>query len=177
MEKENSPGCRQGGHKKLISIVDIFKKTSDDKALTLFNSIAVSDEDKFISLKEMNLTTKQYYSRIAGLTNAGLIKRYKGKYSMTLLGKVFYDSQMTIGKALNDYWKLKAIESIEMSSSVTLPREDLSKIVDTLIDNKQIKDIVMKTFFSNSDTLKEPQNSQQKLQQKQNEELELEKLV
>jgi predicted transcriptional regulator len=162
----------------LISIVDILKKTSNDKALTLFNSIAISNGDKYISLKEMNLTTKQYYSRIAGLTNAGLIKRrHKGKYTLTLLGKVFYDSQMMIGKALKDYWKLKAIESIEMSSSVTLPREDLSKIVDTLIDNKQIKDIVMKTFFSNSDTLKEPQNSQQKLQQKQNEELELEKLV
>ena len=167
----------------MISIVDILKKASDDKALTLFNSIAVSDGDKFISLKEMNLTTKQYYSRIAGLTNAGLIKRYKGKYSLTLLGKVFYDSQMMIGKALKDYWKLKAIESIEMSSSVTLPREDLSKIVDTLIDNQQIKDIVMKTFFSNSNTVKDYHHywqqptSQQKLQQKQNEELELEKLV
>lgn len=175
--------CKQGGHEKLISIVDILKKTSDDRALTLFNSIAVSDGDKFISLKEMNLTTKQYYSRIAGLTNAGLIKRHKGKYSLTLLGKVFYDSQMTIGKALKYYWQLKAIESIEMSSSVTLPREDLSKIVDTLIDNQQIKDIVMKTFFSNSNTVKDyhqywqQPTSQQKLQQKQNEELGLEKLV
>jgi hypothetical protein len=82
-----------------------------------------------------------------------LIKRHKGKYSLTLLGKVFYDSQMTIGKALKDYWKLKAIESIEMSSSVTLPKENLSKIVDTLIDNQQIKDIVMKTSFLNPDTI------------------------
>jgi hypothetical protein len=139
----------------LISIVDILKKTSDDKALTLFNSIAISDGDRYVSLKEMNLTTKQYYSRIAGLTNAGLIKRHKGKYSLTLLGKVFYDSQMTIGKALKDYWKLKAIESIEMSSSVTLPKEDLTKIVDTLIDNQQIKDIVMKTSFLNPDTIEE----------------------
>src|ERR687898_2715513 len=130
----------------------ILKRTSDEKTLVLFNSIAISDGDRFTTLRKINLTTKQYYSRIAGLTNAGLIKRYKGKYSLTLLGKVFYDSQMMIGKALKDYWKLKAIESIEMSSSVTLPRQDLSKIVDTLIDNQQIKDIVMKTFFSNSNT-------------------------
>src|ERR671918_1776441 len=95
------------GHEKLISTVDILKKTSDDKALTLFNSIAVSDGDKFISLRQMNLTTKQYYSRIAGLTNAGLIKRYKGKYSLTPLGKVVYDSQMIISKALTYYWKLR----------------------------------------------------------------------
>ena len=145
----------------MISIVDILKKTSDDKALTLFNSIAISDGEKFISLKEMNLTTKQYYSRIAGLTNAGLIKRHKGKYSLTLLGKVFYDSHMTIGKALKEYWKLKAIESIEMSSSAALPKEDLSKIVDTLIDNRQIKEIVLKKLFSNPDTIKEYHHYQQ----------------
>src|ERR687891_2973182 len=134
------------GHEKLISIVDILKKTSDDKALTLFNSIAISDGDKYVSLKEMNLTTKQYYSRIAGLTNAGLIKRHKGKYSLTLLGKVFYDSQMTIGKALKEYWKLKAIESIEMSSGATLPEGELIQLIDVLITNHQIKDILMKSI-------------------------------
>src|ERR687891_1343491 len=134
------------GHEKLISIVDILKKTSDDKALTLFNSIAISDGDKYISLKEMNLTTKQYYSRIAGLTNAGLIKRHKGKYSLTLLGKVFYDSQMMIGKALKDYWKLKAIESIEMSSGATLPEGELIQLIDVLITNHHIKNILMKSI-------------------------------
>ena len=99
------------------SITSILKKISDDKALTLFNSIAVSNGDRYIPLREMNLTTKQYYSRISGLMDAGLIKRHKGKYSLTLLGKVVYDSQMVIGKALDYYWKLKAIESIEMSYS------------------------------------------------------------
>ena len=65
--------------KRLPSITDVLKKISDDKSLTLFNSIAVSNGDKYIPLKEMNLTTKQYYSRISGLINAGLIKRHKGK--------------------------------------------------------------------------------------------------
>jgi hypothetical protein len=59
---------------------------------------------------------------------------------------VVYGSQMTIGKALQYYWRLKAIESIEMSPSVTLPKDDLSKLVDTLIYNQQIKDIVMMSF-------------------------------
>ncbi|MGI8834047.1 MAG: hypothetical protein ACR2IS_15600 [Nitrososphaeraceae archaeon] len=62
------------------------------------------------------------------------------------MGKVVYGSKMTIGKALQYYWRLKAIESIEMSPSVTLPKDDLSKLVDTLIDNQQIKDIVMMSF-------------------------------
>ena len=133
----------------LPSITSILKKISDDKALTLFNSIAVSNGDRYIPLKEMNLTTKQYYSRVSGLLNAGLIKRHKGKYLLTLLGKVVYDCQLTIGKALTYHWKLKAIESIEMSASVKsgLPEGELAKLIDTLIDNHQIKDILMKSIL------------------------------
>jgi hypothetical protein len=116
--------------------------------LTLFNTIAVSNGDKYISLKEMNLTTKQYYSRISGLLNTGLIKRHKGKYSITLFGKVVYDTQMIIGKALTHYWKLKAIESIEMSSNVRLPKEELTQLINTLIDNYSIKDILIKEPLS-----------------------------
>ena len=40
------------------SITSALKRISDDKSLTLFNSIAVSNGDKYIPLKEMNLTTK-----------------------------------------------------------------------------------------------------------------------
>ena len=78
--------------------------------------------------------------------DAGLIKRHKGKYSLTLLGKVVYDSQMVIGKALDYYWKLKAIESIEMSSGASLPGGELSQLLNALIDNHRIKDILMKTI-------------------------------
>ena len=97
----------------------------------------------------MNLTTKQYYSRVSGLLNAGLIKRHKGKYLLTLLGKVVYDCQLTIGKALTYHWKLKAIESIEMSAPVKsgLPEGELAQLVDTLIDNHQIKGILMKSMY------------------------------
>jgi hypothetical protein len=130
------------------SITSILKKISDDKALILFNYIAVSDGDRYIPLREMDLTTKQYYSRISGLLNAGLIKRHKGKYSLTLLGNVVYDSQMIIGKTLAYYWKLKAIESVETSASVTtgLPQEERVQLINALIDNHQIKDILMKTI-------------------------------
>ena len=52
---------------------------------------------------------------------------------------------MTIGKGLNYYWKLQALDSIQTSSSAGLPKEEISKLVDTLIDDYQIKDILMKT--------------------------------
>jgi hypothetical protein len=128
------------------SITSVLKKISDDKTLVLFNSIAVSSEtDRYIPIKQMNLSTKQYYSRISGLTDAGLVKKRKGKYFLTLLGKVVYEVQMIIGKTLSYSWKLKVIESIEVSTS-----EERTQLIDALIDNHQIKDIFMKSISNPS---------------------------
>jgi hypothetical protein len=127
------------------SITSVLKVISDEKALALFEKIVVSDNnnDRFISLKEINLTTKQYYSRLFGFLKAGLIKRHKGKYIPTLLGRVVYESQMVIEEALSNYWKLKVIDQIEMSNS-DLPTEVVTRLINALIDNHQIKDVLMK---------------------------------
>jgi hypothetical protein len=46
--------------------------------------------------------------------------------------------------ALNDYWKLKAIDSLETSiNSSGLPDDERKKILDTLIDNRHIKEILL----------------------------------
>jgi hypothetical protein len=135
----------------LISIVDILKSISDDKGLILFNTIALANGESEIQIRKMGLTSKQFYSRISKLTKADLIKRKYGRYSLTVLGRVVYEAHTTIGKALTYYWKLKAIESIETSPSIELPKDDLAKLVDTLIDNHQIKDIIRKTSFLNDD--------------------------
>jgi hypothetical protein len=139
------------------SVSAILKKISDDKTLTLFNSIAISMGDRNIHLREMSLTSKQYYSRISGLMAAGLIRRQRGKYSLTLMGKIVYDAHLNIGKALSYYWKLKAIESIDMSSPGTrLAREELIQLINTLIDNHFIKDFLIKESLLH--TLEHQQN-------------------
>jgi hypothetical protein len=128
------------------SISYILKKISDDKALTLFNNIALSKDSDLVPLKEMNLSTKQYYSRISGLASAGLIKKRQGKYTLTALGKVVYNAHTVIGKALGYYWKMKAIESIQMSSGQELAKEDMLQLIQSLIDNHQVRDILLKSL-------------------------------
>jgi predicted transcriptional regulator len=135
------------------SITSVIKKISDDKALILFNSIAVSsssNNERQATPKEMNLSTKQYYSRISGLQNAGLIKKHEGKYSLTLLGHVVHGSQMIIGQTLSCYWKLKALEAIEMSTNSDFPNEEKTQLINALIDNLQIKNILMKSISNPS---------------------------
>ena len=127
------------------SITSVLKVISDEKALVLFNNIVVSgnDNDRFISLKEINLSSKEYYSRISGFLKAGLIKRHTGKYIPTLLGRVVYDSQMVIEEALSHYWKLKIIDQIETSHS-DLSTKEVTRLINALIDNHRIKDVLMK---------------------------------
>ena len=140
------------GQSPAPSISLILRKISDDKALTLFNSIAVAGEgDKHIQLKQMDLTTKQYYSRISGLVGVGLIKRLKGRYSLTALGKVVYHSQMIIGKSLSYYWKLRAIESLESEHSIgpsDFSIEEKKQVIGALIDDIHVKDILMNSVSS-----------------------------
>jgi hypothetical protein len=137
------------------SITSVLKVISDERALVLFNNIVVSanNNDGYVSLKEINLSPKQYYTRLSGLLNAGLIKRHKGKYIPTLLGKVVYDSQMILGEALSHYWKLKVIEQIELSDP-DLPTEEVLQLINALIDNHRIKDFIMKPANVASDEAK-----------------------
>jgi hypothetical protein len=101
----------------------------------------------------MNLSTKQYYSRISGLTSAGLIKKKQGQYHLTSLGKVVYNAHTVIGRALSYYWKMRAIESIQSSAGLELAREDMLMLIQSLIDNHQIRDILLKSL-PNTDALK-----------------------
>jgi hypothetical protein len=127
------------------SITSVLKVISDEKALVLFNNIVASDNsnDGFISPKKINLSNKQYYSRLSGLLKADLIKRRKGKYTPTMLGKIVYDSQLIIVEALSHHWKLKALDQIETSNS-DLPTGEVKRLIDALIDNYRIKDVLMK---------------------------------
>jgi hypothetical protein len=48
-----------------------------------------------------------------------------------------------IGNTLKDYWKLKAIDSLDISTSTGLPQQEHDKILNTLIDDHQIKQILL----------------------------------
>ncbi|HZC48208.1 MAG TPA: hypothetical protein VE244_04010 [Nitrososphaeraceae archaeon] len=113
---------------------------SDKESLELFRFIAINNEDSDGLRTKTNLTRKQYYSRLSRMTKVGLVKRKKGKHSLTAFGKVIYDAQTIIEKAVNNYWTLKAIDSIEVSND--LPAEERTKLIDSLLDNSHIKEIL-----------------------------------
>lgn len=124
------------------------RSISDGMALDLYKTIANSSgaTGEFLQSK-IKISRKQYYSRLSNMARAGLIKRKHGRYSLTAFGKIVYDSERSIENAYNIFWKLKAIDSIGVSNE--LPKEEYSKIVEALIDNYEIKDILMKSGRTN----------------------------
>jgi len=127
----------------MTTVGEILKIIVNDKSLVLFNTIALSNCDSDICIKALKLTRKQYYSRLSALLKTGIVKRVKGKYSLTAFGVIVYQAQGLIGKAVDEYWKLKAIDSIR-SGNDNLLQEQLHTIIDKLIANQEIKNILLK---------------------------------
>lgn len=130
-----------------ISKVAVLQATSDKRATNILKNIASSDSNSDILITQLKLTRKQYYSRMSSLIKAGLVKRQKGRYLLTAFGKIIYSAQVDletkIENALNNYWKLKAVDSLEMPS-----REERDKVISILIENDEIKGILTKDSLS-----------------------------
>lgn len=115
---------------------------SDDESLLVFKTIALTSPDSNSLRRKSKLTRKQYYTRTSRLIRAGLIKKRNGKYFLTAYGKIIYDAQKIIENAHANYWKLKAIDSLEVSDDERSIKER-RKIIDTLLDDKEIKESLL----------------------------------
>jgi predicted transcriptional regulator len=127
---------------KSQSTASVLKSIADDKSIELFTIVALEKVDSRNLKGKIKLTRKQYYSRLSRMTRAGLLRRKDGKYILTTFGRIVYESTLTVENALANYWKLKAIDSLETSSEV--PKEEQQKLIETLLDNEEIKGILVK---------------------------------
>jgi hypothetical protein len=121
-----------------IHLANILKSISDDKSLSIFQLIANGETT---NLKKLDLSSKQYYSRISAMMETGLIKRRSGIYYLTPFGKVIYCCTKLAKIALDNYYNLKAVESTEGSD---FSNEEFNKLVNALIDNQQVKEFLTK---------------------------------
>ena len=112
------------------------------KSLKLFNGIATKGGNSEDLSVQLILSRKEYYSRMSRLMKTGLVKRKNGKHFLTAFGKVVYDAQVTIKKAVESYWKLKAIDSIDFSDVFIVNERD--KLIHILIDDVEIREMLSK---------------------------------
>jgi predicted transcriptional regulator len=131
------------------TIQDILSAISDDKSLAIFRVIAEQDTsgvESHIISRDLQLTRKKYYRRLADLMRNGLIIRKDGsrKYILSSLGKVVYSNLLSIQYIVDNIWKFKAIDAIEVCDDEIY--KDIGKIsnglVDTLVHKEYIKAIL-----------------------------------
>ena len=151
----------------MISTAGIISAISDDEALSLFKAIALSENDcSSILITKLRLSRRQYYSSMEKLMNAALVRRINGKYSLTSLGKVIFYSYEKIETAIKYHWKLKTVDSILMSANVELPAEECRRIIDNLIDNNEIKAVLISNNICESQCYASSEQKQQEEQQR-----------
>jgi predicted transcriptional regulator len=124
-----------------VSVEDVMKAVSDTKSLDMFRSIAKGSIESEVLKQTKGLSKKQYYFRMRQLLKAGLVQRSKGSFSLTCLGAVVYHAQLIVEKGVNNYWKLKAIDSIQ--SSVEIGEHERMKLIKTIIDDSGIESILV----------------------------------
>lgn len=108
----------------------------------MFTAIATkagNSEDLSVKVK---LSRKEYYSRMSRLMKTGLVKRKNGKHYLTAFGKVIFDAELIVGKAVDNNWRLRAIDSIDLSNDITM--NERSKLIDSIVDDLKIKEIVLR---------------------------------
>ena len=124
-----------------VSVEDVLKAVSDSKSLDMFRSIAKGSVESEVLKETRGLSKKQYYFRMRQLLKAGLVQRIKGSFSLTCLGAVVYHAQLILEKGVNNYWKLKAIDSIQ--SSAEIGEHERMKLIKTIIDDSRIESILV----------------------------------
>jgi hypothetical protein len=120
---------------KCLSVENILHILSVYNSLAPFETLGVGSSASDVLSSKLDLTRKQYYTRMSALLKAGIVQRQSGSYSLSSFGKIVYDSHVIIGKALENYWKLAAIDSVQH-----LPDIGRNKIIEVLIDKPQIRD-------------------------------------
>jgi hypothetical protein len=123
------------------SLLDVLKAIADSKSLELFQSIAKGSVESEILKDKEGMSKKQFYMRTRQMMSAGIIRRVKGKFSLTNFGVIVYHGQLVMEKGVNNFWKLRAIDSIQESGQIG--EHERMKLVKTILNDDAIENILV----------------------------------
>ena len=136
----------------MVSVADVIFAISSEKSLSLFKAVVYSKNNTgTINITKLGLNRKQFYSIIEKLIDVGLIERINGKYHITSLDWIVFNAQAKVETAIKYYWELKAIDSI-ISTYREPPKEEYQPIIDNILDNDEIKEILVSKNSENKST-------------------------
>lgn len=155
---------------------NILKVISEEKSYLVLKAIATSSAtkrsrgkeqvtgvDDATILQQTKLSQSDYSEGLSSLVNAGIVTSRKAAkiaegiesktcpeyYALTELGRQVYDACRLVEDATNMVWKLKALDlAIEKTSKQRTSIQEVEKVIDSLIDNEELKQIPKRRLFS-----------------------------
>jgi DNA-binding HxlR family transcriptional regulator len=124
------------------SLGDVLEAISDSKSLEIIRDIAKGSVESEVLKQKAGMSKKQFYTRTKQLMNTGIVKRVKGKFSLTNFGVVVYHAALIIDACVRDYWKLKAIDSIQDSEQIV--EHERTKLIQAILEGSSIENILVK---------------------------------
>jgi predicted transcriptional regulator len=124
------------------SVIDILQSISDIKSLTMFCSLANNSVESEVLKRTKGLSKKQFYLRTRRLLQVGLVKRSKGSFSLTNFGIVVFHAQLVIESGIKNYWKLKAVDSIQATGGIA--EQERNMLIKTILNDNRIGHILVK---------------------------------
>jgi DNA-binding HxlR family transcriptional regulator len=123
-----------------ISTLQVLKVISDEVSLDIFREIEKEPKTKGAIMQTVELSHKEYYSRMKKLVKAGLIRRKRGAYVLTPFGRLVYEANSKIAKAARESWKLRVLDAL--ASSTKISEKEHMDVIDKLIDDSEIKKLI-----------------------------------
>jgi hypothetical protein len=122
---------------EIARVLDVI---SDEITLTMLHIIIDKEQTRDSLRNTLGLSRKQFYDRILKLRRAGLVKRISSKYVITSFGRVAFEAQLRVDKAMGYITKLKLIDTL---TNTDIPGAEFAKLVDELIEDDQIKHLIL----------------------------------
>ena len=121
----------------MVTESQILNCIADDKCREM---LSIIKEGQSLSSASLQLTRKQFYSRLHALIIYNLVNKANGKYHLTSFGKVVFDWHIVLMQAISEgYWKLRALDVLDSSG---IPDAERNKIMDALVTNEKLRQFI-----------------------------------
>jgi predicted transcriptional regulator len=108
----------------------------------MFCSLANNSVESEVLKRTKGLSKKQFYLRTRRLLQVGLVKRNKGSFSLTNFGIVVFHAQLVIESGIKNFWKLKAVDSIQATGGIG--EQERNMLIKTILNDNRIENILVK---------------------------------
>jgi predicted transcriptional regulator len=121
-------------------LAQVLDAISDEISLNIFVIIKNNAKNTESLRDELNISSKQCYDRIMKLVDVGLVKRKGLYYCITSFGRLIFQAQEKVAKAIKNLSKLKIVDVIK---DTNLPRDERTKLVNELIDDDELREMIV----------------------------------